>query len=47
MRYASITERLADLGGEKWLLYSLARQMAQDVCVHAHGRLVTKGAGWL
>ena len=30
MRYASITERLADLGGEKWLLYSLARQMAQD-----------------
>ena len=30
MRYASITDRLADLGGEKWLLYSLARQMAQD-----------------
>jgi len=30
MRYASITERLAELGGEKWLLYSQARQMAED-----------------
>ena len=30
MRYASITDRLADLGGEKWLLYSLARKMVQD-----------------
>ena len=30
MRYASITDRLADLGGEKWLLYSRARKMVQD-----------------
>ena len=30
MRYASITKRLAELGGEKWLLYSQARQMAED-----------------
>ena len=30
MRYASITERLDGLGGEKWLLYSRARQMAED-----------------
>ena len=32
MRYASITDRLADLGGEKWLLYSRARKMVQDGC---------------
>ena len=30
MRYASITERLDGLGGDKWLLYSRARQMAGD-----------------
>ena len=30
MRYASITQRLADLGGEKWELYSRAKQMAKD-----------------
>ena len=30
MRYAVITERLAELGGEKWLLYSRARQMVVD-----------------
>lgn len=30
MRYAAITDRLADLGGEKWQLYSKARQMAED-----------------
>ena len=30
MRYASITQRLADLGGEKWELYSHAKQMAKD-----------------
>ena len=26
MRYATITDRLADLGGEKWQLHSLGRQ---------------------
>ena len=30
MHYASITNRLAELGGEKWKLYSHARQMAED-----------------
>jgi arginine:pyruvate transaminase len=30
MRYAAITDRLAELGGEKWLLYSRARQMVKD-----------------
>ena len=30
MRYASITQRLADLGGGKWELYSRAKQMAKD-----------------
>jgi len=30
MHYASITNRLAELGGEKWKLYSRARQMAED-----------------
>ena len=30
MRYAAITERLAEHGGEKWKLYSRARQMAED-----------------
>ncbi|GAB4520965.1 MAG: pyridoxal phosphate-dependent aminotransferase [Roseibium sp.] len=28
MRYAAITDRLADLGGEKWAVHNAARQMA-------------------
>jgi len=30
MHYSSITNRLAELGGEKWKLYSRARQMADE-----------------
>ncbi len=30
MKYASVTDRLATLGGDKWEIYSLARQMNAD-----------------
>ena len=30
MKYASITDRLASLGGDKWEIYALARQMNAD-----------------
>ena len=29
MRYATITERLSDLGGDKWAVHSAARQRIQ------------------